>query len=442
MKTLFIVILFSSNALALSNFFNDQKCTEEVTKKEPFMVTDANGMGWKSYENFRSKDNYRKKENIIPRRSIVRIKKGSEEYAASPDSYIPVEVIGVADTDFHDMKLAQSRLKSASAFHKYQKLAKTNLGRKGFIYNKSLKKADEYTYVLKEDSPILDDNGLSGMGIVALKPVKSKTGEYIMDKCCKQNDYSISYFPQNSEPVKCTTNYRFKLIYADKTEGQEINIDVNACNIADSLIPFQNKDISAMMNFLTLANKSETNFNTSKLEFIDERGLVKIPVDYDKTDGQGVMGPFSSYHYTLDDKGASDIYAKPLTSCVFMKVLAEQEKSCQGAGCQIQFGDIFHEDEWGAHKEHDSGECIDIRPMKKSDSKTAITYGHSNYDREKTKNFINLLFKAGATKIIFDDPKVKNTLKTNNNSHNNHIHVCFDPKSKAVQKTCYQGLKK
>ena len=118
MKSILILILFIQSAFAQwsepQNFYQfvteqngalNTKCEEVASPEPPFSVSDANGMGWKTYENFRSKDNYRKKENIIPRRSIVKIKKGSEEYADHPDAYVPVEVLGVADTDYHDENL-------------------------------------------------------------------------------------------------------------------------------------------------------------------------------------------------------------------------------------------------------------------------------------------------------------------------------------------------
>lgn len=411
------------------------QCMEKETTEEPFMVSDASGMGWKSYENFRSKDNYQKKENILPRRSIVKVKKGSSEYANSPDSYVPVEVIGVADTDYHDDKLLKSRLSSASAMAKFQKLGKAYVGKKGFLYSKSLKKADEYTYILKEDSPILADNGLSEMGVAALKPVKSNNGKYIIDLCCDVHPASSLVILST-----CKKNYRFKVVYADQSEGKELSIDIASCNIAESLIPFKDDNITAMMNFMKLARGGGSGFDDSKIEFIDEKGLVKMPLDYTKTDGQGTDGPFGSYHYNLDDEGASDAYAQPLTTCAFMKVLEEHQKKCIGDGCQIQFGDMFHLRKWGPHEYHNSGKCIDIRPLKKTDDKLALTYKDSNYDREKTKKFIKLLKKAGGASIVFDDPKIEGTLKTSNGSHNNHIHVCFDPKDQKVQDTCYKGL--
>lgn len=410
-------------------------CSETTTDVEPFNISDASGMGWKSYENFRSKDNPKLANNIIPRRSIVKVKKGSEEFAKHPDSYIPVEVLGVADTDYHDDNLAKGRLRSSSGTNKWQKLKKVNKGKKGFIYTKSLKKADQYTYIVTEDSPILEDNGLSDMGVVAIKPVKDLSGGYQVEKCCEAE--SIKVTPKI--PI-CTTKYSFRLVYADDTEGKEIFIDVDACHIADNLIPFKNKDISALMNHINLATNAGIGFDLSKIELIDEKGMVKMPLEYDKFDGNGIPGPFGSYHYNTDDTGASDAYGKPLTTCAFMKVLEQNQKDCTTAGCQVEFGDMFHLRDWGPHKSHGSGHCIDIRPLKKEASLAGTSYHSRIYDREKTKKFIKLLKKAGGTSIIFDDPKVSGVLRSGNESHADHIHVCFNPKSKTVKKTCYEGL--
>ena len=202
-----------------------------------------------------------------------------------------------------------------------------------------------------------------------------------------------------------------------------------------------------MMNFLSASKNSGTSFNLDKVELIDDQGLTKLPLDYESYDGKGMTGPFGSYHYSSDDKGASDVYSKPLTGCAFMKVLEQHQKSCKGDGCQVQFGDLFHLKSWGSHKFHGSGKCIDIRPLKNQNSKTSLTYRSSKYDREKTLNFIKLLKDAGGSPIVFDDRKVINEFPnradirpTSDGSHSNHIHVCFDPKSSKVKKTCYQGL--
>ena len=420
--------------------FQEEKCVDRYIPEAPFSVSDASRMGWKTYENFRSKDNHRKKENIIPRRSIVKIQKGSEGFADSPSSYVPVEVIGVSESDFHDENLKKSRLSVASS--KSQKLKKINVGKKGFIYSKSLKKADEYTYILKEDSPLLEDNGLTEMGVVAIQPDMNSDGEYLVNECCTHDKFAKVF----AAPI-CKKRYRFRLVYKDESYGKSIDLDVNACNVADSLMPFKNKEVMAMMNFISSSNKSSTNFNSDKVEIIDDQGLVKLPLDYESYDGKGMSGPFGSYHYNTDDKGSSDAYAKPLTGCAFMKVLENHQKSCTGDGCQVQFGNLFHLKTWGTHQFHGSGKCIDIRPLKTSDSRTSLTYKSKNYDREKTKNFIKLLSDAGGSPIVFDDRKLINEFPgrtdirpTSDGSHSNHIHVCFDPKSSKVKKTCYQGL--
>lgn len=417
--------------------FSPIQCEETTTDEEPFKVTDASGMGWKSYENFRSKDNHRKKENIIPRRSIVKVKKGSEEFADHPNSYVPVEVLGVADTDFHDENLKKGRLKSASAKASWQKLKKVNKGKKGFLYSKSLKKADDYTYIVTEDSPLLADNGLTDMGVVAIKPTTDYDGKFTIEKCCEKD--SMLYTPKL--PV-CTTRYKFRLVYGDDTEGKDVYVDLNKCGVADNLIPFKNNDISALMTHFELSKNAGVGFNMSKIEFIDEKGMAKIPLDYSSFDGNGMKGPFGSYHYNTDDEGASDVFGKPLATCAFMKVLEQHQKDCTEPGCQVQFGNMFHLRSWGPHQFHGAGKCIDIRPLKSESTLMGATYKSSIYDREKTSKFIELLKKAGGTSVVFDDPKVSGVARTSNQSHADHIHVCFDPESRVVKNTCYQGIPK
>lgn len=423
------------------NFFDEEGKTSGVICKEintstpPFTISDADQMGWKTYENFRSKDDYRKKENIIPRRSIVKIKESSADYADHPDAYIPVEVLSVAETDVHDEKLSEGRLRSASGLNNYQRLSKVQKGKKGFVYSKSLKRADEYTYILKEDSPILDDNGLTGMGVVAIMPVKAfGSNDYLVEKCCDESSLIIPAVPD------CTTRYKFKLVYKDGEQGEEIYVDINSCGVIDNLIPFKNKEIVPLMNHITLAQGAGVGFDETKIEFIDEKGMVKMPLKYEEFDGNGIPGPYGSYHYNADDTGASDAYGKPLTTCAFMKVLKKHQQVCTEPGCQVQFGDMFHLRDWGPHNYHGAGKCIDIRPLKTEDSKMSATYRSSIYDREKTRKFIQLLKKAGGTSVVFDDPQISGVARTDNQSHANHIHVCFDPRSKVVKKTCYEGL--
>ena len=429
MKILVFFMLF----LCTQNTFSEE-CDVSFTKDAPFMVSDATGMKNKTYENFKSKKNYKKNESIIPKRSIVKIQKGSEEFANHPDYYIPVEVISTPDTSLLDNNLEKGRYRRSSANRNSRKLKKVELGKKGFIYSKSLKKADKYTYILKEDSPLIQANGLSGKGVVALKPNQDENGNYMLVKCCE--------FDFLKGKMDCSTHYSFLSVFSNDTVGKDILLDTNSCTVTSSLTPFKNKDIIPIMNILETGFDSNQKMTLDRVEFWDSKGLVKIPLDYNDSDGKGFGGPHGSYHYNTDDKGASDVLANPTAACIFMKVLKKHSKSCQGEGCQIQFGDIWHPKDLGVHSSHFKGECFDVRPLKKKTSRSALDFRDSNYDRKKTQNLINLFTEAGATKIIFDDRKVSAPVirRTSDRSHENHLHVCFDPKRSKSRKACELGI--
>lgn len=423
-----ITVLF----FILSFNLQAQSCFKDKSSTPPFMVTDAKGMGSKTYENFKSKNNYRRNQNIIPRRSIVKIKKGSEEYASHSQSYVPVEIISTPDNDKLDENLNNGIYKWSSADRNRMKKAK--IGQKGFLYGKSLKKADEFTYIVDEASPLIADNGLSGRGVVAIKPVIDSNGQFEVLKCCTILNYI-------SEP-NCTLKYQFSSVFADDSRGENILVDVDSCAVASGLTPFKNDDILPIMNILKTGFSEDKKMGLSDIELFDAKGIVKIPLDYEKGDGKGYPGPFGSYHYNADDKGASDVFAKPVAACVFNKVLERHNKDCKGSGCQLQFGNIYHPRSFNVHTSHGGGDCFDVRPLKKVSSKRALTYKDEIYDREKTKKLISLFDKAGATKIIYDDRQVSspNIRRTSDQSHANHMHVCFDVKSPKVKNTCIKGI--
>jgi len=179
---------------------------------------------------------------------------------------------------------------------------------------------------------------------------------------------------------------------------------------------------------------SKQNWRNGK-PVVTRQEMIKVKID-DET-GEG---PFNSFHYRPDDKVSSDLYLKPNSHCAFLRVLEQHNKDCTSMGCQVQFGDMYHSDSWGVHQGHDSGECIDIRPLRKmDDGNSGLTYRHGRYDREKTKAFITLLKKAGARFTIFNDKQITG-LSRDASVHDDHIHVCFGENREKVQTTCQQGF--
>ncbi|MEX1098891.1 MAG: hypothetical protein WEB87_00610, partial [Bacteriovoracaceae bacterium] len=137
-----------------------------------------------------------------------------------------------------------------------------------------------------------------------------------------------------------------------------------------------------------------------------------------------------------------DVYAKPYSACAFMEVLKNHQKRCQGYGCQTQFGNLYHPKSWGAHETHGDGECIDVRPLRVDNTQYSLTHQNPIYDREKTRELIELFKEAGATTIIFNDPQIQRNdpAVARYPGHDNHIHLCLPADSAKVQATCRDGL--
>lgn len=419
-------------------------CTEMLTEEPPFFISSAYKQYDKTYENLRSNVD-RTKQSFIPRKSIVKVPKESQKYVDAPGTYVPVEVIGINDDQFHNDNLdKKGRIKYASNLR--AGLPKVKLGEKGLLYSKSLERVDDYTFVVQEDSPLIKMNGLEGMNVVAIKPARREQGEFKTNRCCYNKLIFESYiklaFPEEKE---CSDEYVFELIFADGSKGKMVNVDVANCNITNNLMPIKSNDFMALANFMNTAKEDEKlSFETGKLEFLDERGIVKIPMDYETYDPEtrSYLGPYGSFHYNADDKGNSDIYAKPLTACAFMEILKTQQKECSGYGCQIQFGNIYHPKNWGPHSTHYSGECIDIRPLRIDNTTYSITHWNPVYNEKKTIELIKMLKRAGATNIYFNDKEVRQALPYVGwvTGHDNHIHFCLDPENDEVQKTCKDGV--
>tara|TARA_B100001971_G_scaffold215193_1_gene259928 strand:+ start:4595 stop:5995 length:1401 start_codon:yes stop_codon:yes gene_type:complete len=419
-------------------------CTVSESDEPPFFVSSAYKQGDKTYENLRSLRD-RTRQSFIPRRSIVKVPKESQHLVGTPSSYVKVEVLGINDDEFHNENLNE-RGKLRRATNKLTSLPKVELGEKGYLHSKSVEKVDEFTFVVTEDSPLLHFPQLQAMDVAAITPRRTGDGKFLTNRCC----YSSFIFHTSvqveypDEPI-CTDEYVFQIVYADGSKGDSIGVDLNACHVANNLMPLKDQDFLAMANFIKVAKgDSALNFSTNKLELLDSRGIVKVPLDYENYDAdtRSAPGPYGSLHYNLDDKGSADAYAKPMTACTFMEILKTQQEECSGYGCQIQFGNMYHPKNWGPHETHYTGKCIDIRPLRIDNTTYAMTYHNPVYDLDKTIELIKLLRRAGATNIYFNDWNVRKELPYVGRvtGHDNHIHFCLDPENEDVQKACRDGI--
>lgn len=435
--------------------FEALTCSEIWVKNPPFHITSNFGMGRKTYENFRSRRNHNQREAYIPKRSIVRVARQSADFVNHPQAYVPVEVIGVNQSEEH-LRQADNLGRDSSAA---SGLRRVNMGQKGFIHTKSLdregERAGDLVFLVKEDSPIIDDHNLSAMGVVAIKPV-SMGDKYLVKNCCSgQRDFGMNLDQNLENNQNCSQEYQFQLVHANGGAGRRIGLsDSQICRSADSLVPLPaniTDDFEALHNFLTLSSEDpELNFTLDDLQLVESRGYVKIPLDHENFDGSGARGPYGSYHYSMDG-GGEDSLAQPVSACAFMQVLKEHDQRCQEEGCQAQFGDFLYENSWGnAHKSHGNGDCVDIRPFKTRHNQHGLDYCSSKrgrgcdrlnplYDRDKTQAFINLLHEAGASNVYFNDSQIQGADWMD--AHDNHIHACFNPDDGNVMSACRDGLR-
>jgi hypothetical protein len=165
------------------------------------------------------------------------------------------------------------------------------------------------------------------------------------------------------------------------------------------------------------------------------RGLIQMPLI-------GTNAAFcGSNHYNPDSPKGVDAYAAPHTACALAALAQEWKKTAcpGGGGCRFSWGDISHKTRprWNGHVSHTDGECIDIRPLNSGEfSNTGRTWRSPGYDRAKTREFLAMAKKMGATTVLFNDQQLRREGRSAYSSgHDNHIHLCFK-NTTTVQATC------
>ncbi|MCM2354833.1 MAG: SH3 domain-containing protein [Pseudobdellovibrio sp.] len=239
-------------------------------------------------------------------------------------------------------------------------------------------------------------------------------------------------------PVDCTECVQGetsggKVSAASKTakNAQEIERFVNAPQGAQIPSPF-----TAFAKELQRSRKCPP---AKQSEYKCNRGLMQMPTD-------GNAGFCGTHHYTPDRPPGVDTYAAPHTACSLAAVAQEWKKTVcpnDNAGCRIAWGDISHSNRplFNGHKEHTSGECIDIRPFNKGSFRDAgRKVGSGDYDRETTVAFLKLAKKFGGD-IRYSDRKISNEhrdlgIAWGGSAHNNHMHICFEASNSTVKNAC------
>ena len=440
---LFSIFLFYCNSLIANpaGFI----CTEMKTEKQPFYISDEYKQGDKIWENLRNIDDENLKDQYIPRGSIVYTPPEFIEKLDDSERRIPVKVLSVPSLE-NEEKIKKSRARSSNSI---RSMISTTGSKKraapfttGWIDKKSVRKAGDYTFQLIKDSPLFHTPGQVNLNKNFISLAHSE-GSFDIKRCCSRDILQ-------SEQV-CFDKYKFIVKDKDNKELDSFFISERSmeCNFIRNLAPIANSIAEPVKSILDILRGQNAGMSIDQLEMlpalnrwrstgptISRSEMIKFQIDAETGEG-----PFNSFHYRADDSVNSDAYLKPQSHCAFLQVLKKHKKDCTGKGCQVQFGDMYHHDNWGSHASHDSGECIDIRPFRKSDDENkGLTYNYSRYDQDKTKKFIKLLQDSGAKTIIFNDREISGPRRDSSGAHNDHIHVCFGENVSKVKQTCKKGL--
>lgn len=440
--------------VTLQSFANEYEyaCVEASVQSSPFFVSDEYRQGDRIYENLRSVDNPGEVNEYLPRESLVQIEPELYEFSDDVNYRVPVKVISVPSEKREESakgtsgKYADGQLQKKRFRHTVagaNKLSRAVKGSVGFIHKRSLKKVSDQIFILEKDAPVFKTPGGDEVKAMAMK-FDMDGDKFQIKRCCLLSDEEI-----------CFDSYKISFIDKELNELSSYYIDPFSCGYFKGAHPVEEEVADGVLPILEKMQEEmgREGFSIGDLELLSSfrkwRGskpytqrpmLAKFPFDFETG-----LGPYNTFHYKPDDKFNSDAYMHPTSQCAFMSALKEFEKTCPSdkPGCLVQIGNMYHHDDWKSHVSHDSGYCVDIRPMRNDNTQdyaSGLTFRSKGYSRERSKDLINAIYKAGGSKLFFNDSKIgadKKPLRDRTGVHDNHIHVCFDPNSRAVKDACH-----
>lgn len=463
-------------------------CKKELRSTPPVWVTDT-GYDSEKGTNREPNINYVKGKVgdagegplMIPRRSVVQVSgdfaelfETEKDLKGNANKWVPVKVLSVPP---ENTTLAQAKTvaiasvakpKFGSLAQKPQEVVvdneKVRAGTVGRMRLGDLEKVSgqkDFIFIVKKDSVLFraltdPSNPLSATTEPFALELMQVNGKFQVNFCCDPTGKICKDFPI------------FKVLGVKNKNGNQITFasPCEDCALHD-LIPMKKDFAEPIEEILRLmkSDKTEALRKLSKMEklnFVDTRGLVQIPVVNLQGDNEGQLGPFGSYHYSKEP-GNADVYLKPEVACGFMQVLKTwNEKYCPTGkhDCRIEFGNASHAfyksgqnpNAWGHSAEHNNGECIDIRPFQKG--ATGPGGGRSftsNYNQKDFQKLMKIFDQLGPDSCFLTDRKVTNAYLscTNRDDHDDHLHICFPthinkngktiPNPK-LQKACQKGV--
>jgi len=475
----------------------DSSCEDTLTSIPPFYVSDTYKQGDKIYDNLRDENNFA--QSYIPKGAIIQTSPELFEVEASDDFRVPIKVLSLPDekieetlakSDHWDFRHQIQGTKKEQT-KKTNKLDRAKLSEEGFLHRNSLKKINDYVFMVKQTAPVYETPKGTPLNDKKIRIKTNNKGEFVTKTCC-------THLTEVPDELLCSTFYLYEIILGIDENGDEIienQLTYNmGCGFISDLMPIPEKDYEEVSGIVKLLGEyadtdTDLEYFNQSVEILPQTtvegkkaaiSLVKIPVD--KNDN----GPYNSYHYKPDDDVSSDAFLTPVSNCTFLQVLKEFDKKCTTPGCKVLFGDMYHKQSWKAHLSHGGGECIDIRFFRKNSDnpsdgvmnfpytkeviedgvKTDVKVGSSNlesYDRDKMEMFIDVLLKAGADNIFVNDSKLRALYTSSKlkevysdvqpsppsnfekpgyaSGHHDHMHFCFPKASPQVQNTCKEGFK-
>jgi len=424
---------------------SEYRCIEAEITEAPFYVTDEFKQGDRLYENLRPVDAEAKIDEYLPRETLVKLEPELYDHSDHPSYRVPIEVLSTPDEKREKSALGKKGKGQNRRFlHTMRgtgKLNRAKKGSKGFIHKKSLRRVSEYVFVLKADAPLFKTPGNIDPYSMSMS-FAMDDGLFQVKRCCSVEDEE-----------DCFDSYKIDFLDADGNRVASKFLNIEACGFFNHVEPVK-KDVADYVLPVLRKMRDQAGFfgfTVGDLEILSPHQkwgsrraevirppLVKFPLN------KKGIGPFNTYHYKPDDSSNSDAYLLPETQCAFLNALEKFQDGCDSdnPGCLVQIGNMYHHKSWNVHLSHWTGMCVDVRPLrndKPSDYTNGLTYKSRAYSRQRTRDFINALFDAGADPVIFNDRKIgakKRVLTDTKGIHNNHIHFCFNPSRKAVKGAC------
>ncbi|MFN8674528.1 MAG: hypothetical protein U0457_20910 [Candidatus Sericytochromatia bacterium] len=170
----------------------------------------------------------------------------------------------------------------------------------------------------------------------------------------------------------------------------------------------------------------------------EESGQEKIVASYDDETKEQIINlsyPDMVAIPTVDNylriSGATGTYVNKKVAIKLLSIVDKIKALNWNIPITITAGNLRHGGLYPPHFTHRTGLEIDFRPMSKDGNPTYCnpdgSFG-SNYDREKTSEFIKLAKSEGITEIFFNDPKLANLGVEPLEGHSDHLHISFSIK--------------